>query len=173
MRMRVVPSGSLPPRSAVIVLGRPAGKPMSSVTRTHLVLESRASPPGIDGVDRTLLSDRFSPTTSASTYGAVASIPACDAAYMPVAVKYSISPCISSRNGPPRYGSPKSRIRLCGLVKPLNGSRSRLPTYLCARRSGRRSLPLSSHAPAGGRAFWLVITLNSGYGGLLAKYSLG
>src|SRR6266567_728671 len=182
--MRVVPCGSLPVRSVVIVRGRPAGNPISFVTRTHFVcvVECRASSPGGTGetpvapescVGRTLLSDKFLFGTSASTYGAVASIPACDAAYIPVAVKYSISPCMSRRRGPPRYGSPKSRIRLCGLVKPLNGSRSKLPTYLCASRSGRRLLPLSSQAPAGGFAFLLVITLNSGYGGLLAKYSLG
>src|SRR5437667_11732568 len=184
MRMRVVPCGSLPVRSAVIVRGRPAGNPISLVTRTHFVcvVECRASTPCGTGetavapescVGRTLLSDKLLFGTSASTYGAVASIPACDAAYIPVAVKYSISPCISRRRGPPRYGSPKSSVRLCGLANPLNGSRSKLPTYLCASRSGSRSRPLSSQAPAGGRALRLVANLKSGYGGLLAKYSLG
>src|SRR5271165_5614736 len=66
MRMRRVPGGSLPVRSAVMVRAPPAGNPRSSMTRTHFSVPSLT----------------FDGSTRASTYGAKGRRCACSAAYM-------------------------------------------------------------------------------------------
>ena len=55
MRMRCVPTGSLPVRSAVMVRGPPAGKPMSSITRVHFPFASERFDVRSDGFDTGLV----------------------------------------------------------------------------------------------------------------------
>ena len=51
MRMRCVPSGSFPVKSAVMVRGPPAGKPMSSITRIHFPVGIERFDVRRDGLD--------------------------------------------------------------------------------------------------------------------------
>ena len=57
----------------------------------------------------------------ASTYGETGCRPACQAAYIEVALKYSMNPCRKSRSGFCGVHAPRSSVSECMLAKPANG----------------------------------------------------